>query len=254
VLELALQNRLEALAHLHGKNSSDVALAKARIWCALMDRQAALAPSIRTQLRTKRAIRDWRLGKDSANPEHDSRINSDWAAKLVRFESLRPKRSEQRAIKAAGTTSEEDLDAIERTALNIVMGKRGLTRLHTDSRNPVTQAAHLARAVLAGWLPPEPALRLVKPENAPALTIQAIVHTVVPILDDLAGIPIKSGSPYKQVASLASLDPPQVGALASIVRMEHPNARIAHICNMIRSYRRLSAHGPAGSSPGANTA
>ena len=165
-LELALQNRLEATAELHGKSSGDVALAKAKIWCALTDRQAALGPSIGTQLRTKRAIRDWRLGRDWANPEHNSRINSDWAAKLVRFESLRPKCSEQRAIKAAGRISEKDLDAIERTALDIVMGKRGLTRLHTDSRNPGTQAAHLARAVRAGWLPPEPALRLIKPEKA----------------------------------------------------------------------------------------
>jgi hypothetical protein len=237
-LEHALQNRLEAIAKLHKKSPADVALAKAKIWIALNGRQAALAPSIGTQLRTMKDTRDWRLGKDSANLEYGSRINADWAAKLVRFESLRPKYSEQRAIEMAAMTSERDLNAIERAALDHVMGKRGLTRVHPDPRNPSTKAARLARAVHRKWLPPERPFRPVKPENAPALTVETIVHTVMPILDDLAETSLGPGSPNKNPGDLANLNPPHLGALAAIVRMAHPEARLNHICNAIRSHRR----------------
>jgi hypothetical protein len=237
-LELALQNRLEALAKLGKKDELQVALAKAQIWHALDTEQAKLAPSIGTQTRTKREIRDWKLGKsvdwkgEVAN--YGPKIDPDLAIKLVRHRFLLSRRySEERAVEASARVTENDLNAIEYGALEIVTGRRGVTRSAPDLR-----ANRLAKAVLADWFPSEPPFRLIPPKDAPSLTIEKIVHSVVPFLDELAGQPIRGGRPDKDDCP-ASMDPPGLGALVALARMAHPNASFEHVSDMIRSFRGL---------------
>jgi hypothetical protein len=240
-LELALQNRLEAIAKIAGKGDRQVAFANGQIRQALDSEQVKLAPSLGTQLRTKREFRDWRLGKDrnwkGEAVEYGPRIDPDWAARLVRHSFLRQLRrySEERAIEGSAGVTVKDLNAIERRAFEIVVGKRGVTRSDRNDR-----AVLLANAVLKDWLPREPDFRLVPPEDAPSLTIQKIVHLVVPFLDELAGKPIGHSNPYKKENYPAKMNPPALGALVAIARMAHPEAGIGHIRNAIRSFRNLN--------------
>jgi hypothetical protein len=249
-LHKGLQNRLEALARRSKKGESHVGLAMAQIWHALDSEQAKLAPSISTQIRTTRATRNWRLGKlrdwiqDGKSAEwsdqeinYGTRIDPDFAASLVRLAFLRRerRRSEEQAVEEAAGVKEADLSTIERGAFELIVGKRGFTRT-----KPKNRAVALAKAVIKDWLPSEPALRLIPPTEAPALTIERIVHVVVPLLDELWGRPIGHSAPYRDEDDPAKLNPPALGALIAIARMAHPEASLEHVRHSIRSYRRLN--------------
>jgi hypothetical protein len=258
-LEQALKNRLQALAHRNKKGDLHANLAIAQIWHALDSEQAKLAPSINTQIRTKSAIRNWRLGKsrgwvqDEEKPEwsyeevnYGPRIDPNFAASLVRHESLRRQsgRSEERALVEAAGVKEADLNTVERRAFEMVTGKRGFTRANLKDR-----AVPLAKAVLKDWLPPEPPSRLIPPTEAPALTIERIVHIAIPFLDELGGTRIGHSLPYRDEDNPAKINPPALGALIAIARMAHPQASLEHVRDSIRSYRRLNltSIGPIGS-------
>jgi hypothetical protein len=259
-LEQALENRLNALAQRSKKEGSHVKLALAQIWHALDSEQAKLAPSINTQIRTKSAIRNWRLGKsrgwvqDEEKPEwsyeevnYGPRIDPTFAAGLVRHEFLRRHRgrSEEQALVEAAGVREGDLSSIERRAFEMITGKQGFTRT-----NPKDRAVPLAKAVIKDWLSPEPASRLIPPGEAPSLTIEKIVQTVVPFLDELTGRRIGHSAPYRRDdADPAKINPPALGALIAIARMAHPHASLEHVRHSIRSYRRLhlTPIGPIGS-------
>jgi hypothetical protein len=247
-LEQAVKNRLEALARRSKKDDSCAAIAMAQIWHTLDSEQAKLAPSVNTQIRTKRAVRHWRLGKsrdwvqDQKSGEwsdqevnYGPRIDPDFVASLIRHAFLRRERgrSEERAVEEAAGVKEADLNAIERRAFELVLGIRGFTR-----SGPKDRAALLAKAVLRDWLPSEPDCRLIPPTQAPALTIEKIVHIVVPFLDELAGKPIAHSAPYRDEEDPAKINPPALGALVAIARMAHPQASLEHVRHCIRSYRR----------------
>jgi hypothetical protein len=249
-LEQALENRLKALGQRSKKEGSHVKLALAQIWHALDSEQAKLAPSLNTQIRTKRAIRSWSLGK-SGDWIHDEeklqwsyqevrygpRIDPNFAASLVRHTFLRRERgrSEEQAVEEAAGVKEADLNMIEHRAFELVVGRRGFTRSH-----PKDRAVELAKAVLKDWLPPsEPALRLIPPTEAPSLTIERIVHIVVPFLDELGGRRIGHSAQYRDDEDdPAKIDPPALGALLAIARMARPRASLEHVRLSIRSYRR----------------
>jgi hypothetical protein len=249
-LQQALQNRLEALAWRSKKGGSHVVLAMAQIWPALDSEQARLAPSMNTQIRTTRAIRNWRLGKPrdwvqgERNPEwrerevnYAVRIDPHLAAGLVRHGFLLRERgrSEEQAVEEAAGVKEADLSATEHRAFEMVTGKRGFTRT-----NPKDRAVPLAKAVLKDWLPSEPACRLLPPTKAPSLTIEKIVHIVVPFLDELAGRQIGHSAPYRDEDDPAKINPPALGALLAIARMAHLQASLEHVRHSIRSYRGLN--------------
>jgi hypothetical protein len=195
-LARAVADRLEALARRGKKDASYAKSAGAQIWLALDSEQAKLAPSISTQIRTARAIRNWRLGKSrdwiqdentallsDQEVNYGPRIDPDFAARLVRHAFLRQERrySEERAVERAAGIRESDLNAIEHRAFELVLEKKGFTRA-----NPRDRAVLLAKAVLREWLPSEPDCRLVPPTQPTTLTIEKIVHAVVPFLDELA--------------------------------------------------------------------
>jgi hypothetical protein len=249
-LKQALENRLKALAQRSKKEDSHADLAIAQIWHALHSEQAKLAPSINTQIRTKSAIRSWRLGKsrdlvqDVEKPEwsyqavnYGPRIDPNFAAGLVRHAFLRRERgrSEEQAVEQAAGIRESDLTTIEHRAFEMVTGKQSFTRI-----NPKDRAVQLARAVRKDWLPSEPALRLIPPTEAPALSIERIVHIVVPFLDELAGRRIGNSAPYRDEDDPSKLNPPALGALIAIARTAHPQASLEHVRHSIRSYRRLN--------------
>ncbi len=249
-LEGAFENRLEALAQRSKKSSLHVALAKAGIWHALNIEQSRLAPSVNTQIRKRRSIRNWRLGKSTdwiedqktwkwsdQEVNYGPRIDPAFAASLVRHTLLRRERgkSEGHAVEEAAGVSEADLSAIEHRAFELVIGKRGFTRTNAKDR-----AVPLAKAVLKDWLPSEPACRLIPPTEAPALTIEKIVHIAVPFLDELAGRPISHSAPYRDEDNPAEISPPALGALVAIARMANPQASLEHVRHSIRSYRRLN--------------
>jgi hypothetical protein len=244
----AVTDRLEALATRVKKNTSYAMLVGAQIWQALDSEQAKLAPSIGTQIRTKRAIRNWRLGKsrdwvqDPKSGElrdlevnYGPRIDPDFAASLVRCSYLRGERgySEERAVKEATGTKEVDLNAIELRAFELVLRKRGFSRA-----NPKDRDVQLAKAVLGEWLPSESDFRLIAPTQAPALTIEKIVHIVIPFLDEVAGRPISYSVPPSGEDDPAKLNP-ALGALVAIARIEHPDASLERVRSSIRSYRKL---------------
>jgi hypothetical protein len=245
----AVADRLEALARRGKKDASYALSARAEIWQALDSEQAKLAPSMSTQIR-KRAIRNWRLGKstdwiqDRKSAElseqevnYGPRIDPDFAASLVRYTYLRRERgySEERAVKGAAGVKEAVLNEIEHRAFEMVLGKRGFTR--PNAKDP---AIRLAKAVLKDWLPSEPAYRLIPPIRATALTIEKIVHTVVPFLDELAGKPIGYSVPRSGEDDPSKLNP-ALGALVEIARMEHPDASLERVRSSIRSYRKLKS-------------
>jgi hypothetical protein len=248
-LQLALQNRLEALAERSKKGQLQVDLAKAQIFHALDSEQANVAPSINTQIRTKRAIRNWRLGKSTDWIEdqksgkwsdqainYGPRIDPDLAASLVRHAFLRRERGrcEERTVEEAAGVKEADLTAIEHRAFELVIGKRGFTRTNAKDR-----AVPLARAVLRDCFPPESDYRLIPPTEAPALTIEKIVHIVVPFLDKLAGKSISYTPPDPDEDDPAKINPPALGALVAIARMAHPEASLERVRYSVRSYRKL---------------
>jgi hypothetical protein len=249
-LERAFEDRLEALAQRSKKSALHVASAKAEIWRALNIEQTRLAPSVNAQIRTKRSIRNWRLGKSTdwiedqksgkwsdQEVNYGPRIDPAFAASLVRLAFLRRERgkSEEQAVVEAAGVKEVDLSAIEHRAFELVIGKRGFTRTNAKDR-----AVPLAKAVLKDWLPSEPACRLIPPTEAPALTIETIVHIAVPFLDELAGRRIGHSAPYRGRDNPAEISPPALGALVAIARMAHPRASLEHVRHSIRSYRRLN--------------
>jgi hypothetical protein len=162
-------------------------------------------------------------------------VDPAFAASLVRHAFLRRERgkSEEQAVEEAAGVREAELSAIEHRAFELVLGKRGFTRTNTKDR-----AVPLAKAVLKDWLPSEPACRLIPPTEAPALTIEKIVHIAVPFLDELAGRPIGHSAPYRDEDDPAEISPPALGALVAIARMAHPQASLEHVRHSIRSYRR----------------
>ena len=255
-LERAFKERLEALAQGSKESALRVALAKVGIWHALNMEQARLAPSVNTQIRTRRSIRNWRLGKSmdwiedqkagewsDQEVNYGPRIDPGLAPSLVRHAFLRRERgkSEEPAVEEAAGVKEADLSAIERRAIELVIGKRGFTR--TDAKD---RAVPLAKAVLKDWLASEPACRLITPSEAPALTIEKIVHIVVPFLDELAGRQIGHSPPYRDENDPAKLNPPALGALMALARMAHPQGSLEHVRHSIRSYRRLNLTPPKG--------
>ena len=108
-----LQGQLEALATRSKKGKLQAVSGKAKIWQALNSHQAKLAPSMGTQIRTARAIRNWRLGKSrdwkqdeklewkEREVEYGPRIAPDFVASLVRHAFLLRERgcSETQAVK-----------------------------------------------------------------------------------------------------------------------------------------------------------
>jgi hypothetical protein len=222
----------------------------AQIWHALHSEQAKLAPSISTQIRTTRATRNWRLGKlrdwiqDGKSAEwidqeinYGTRIDPDFAASLVRHAFLRRerRRSEEQAVEKAAGVKEADLNTIERGAFELIMGKRGFTRT-----NPKDRAVPLAKAVLKDWLPSEPALRLIPPTEAPGLTIERIVHIVVPFLDELLGKPVGHSVLNRDEDDPVKVSSPALGALLAIAKMAHPEASLERVRYSVRSFRRLN--------------
>jgi hypothetical protein len=248
-LEQAVKDHLEALARRGKRDASYATLVGAQIWQALDSEQAKLAPSISTQIRTARAIRNWRLGRwrnwiqdenstawSDQEVNYGPRIHPDFAAGLVRHAFLRRERgrSEEQALEEAAGVKEAHLNAREHRAFEMVMGKRGFTRA-----NPKDRAVLLAKAVRRDSLPSEPDCRLIPPTQAPGLTIEKIVHVVVPFLDELAGRPIGHSAPYrKNETDPAKISPAPLGALVAIARLAHPKASLEHVRRSIRSYRK----------------
>jgi hypothetical protein len=127
-------------------------------------------------------------------------------------------RSEEQAVEEAAGVKEAGLSTIERRAFELIVGKRGFTRT-----SPKDRAVQLAKAVLKDWLPSEPALRLIPPTEAPGLSVERIVHIVLPFLDELSGKPVGHSVLNRDEDDPVKISSPALGALLAIAKMAHPS-------------------------------
>jgi hypothetical protein len=230
-LDNALQDRLEAVARGSGRSALDIKISKTQIFLDLNHEQLKLIPpSLSHQKRTEKEIRNWAAGKGSHGPP----FCPDFAARLVRIESLRRgvrsrRFSEENAIWASKGVGYADLTSKEKRAADFVLGRR--RRWRHDPADPDMQ---IAKAVSSDWLTPVPPFRA---KNARSLSIEAIVHTALPHIDELANANIRGGTPDNE-HDPAVMEPPGLGALVAIVRMAYPNAGFEYICDLIQSYRQ----------------
>jgi hypothetical protein len=233
-LHSALQNRLEAIAKESGKSPHDARVTKLKIFCELGFEQAKLVPrSIASQRRIEGENRKWKAGKEPYGPS----IAPDFAASLVRMAFLRRgirsrRYSEEQAISESKGVTRDQLTAVERRATDIVLGLRRSPR-----GKPHDRAAQIAKEVLATWFPPVPPFQPKHPDDARSLSIDAVVRIALPFLDELAGRPIRGGTPDND-HDPASMEPPGLGALVAFSRMAHPKASVEYICDLILAHRR----------------
>jgi hypothetical protein len=186
----------------------------------------------------RRAVREWRaaLSTHGGNGESEGKDSlRDWVAVLVRkarLQSREPgwrRHSEATAIEGSVNVTYADLSEIEKRAANMIIGKRRPLRVLRNDR-----AEKLAKAVRDEWIKPVPQFR--RKRRARTLSIDAIVLTVLPILDDLANGPIKLPMNYED--DPARMEPSALGALVAIARMWHPNANYEYIRHLVQNSRQ----------------
>lgn len=179
-------------------------IAQAEIFLAIRDERQNRRPD---RYERQLELREWEVAGEP--------FDVDFAARLVRIASLKCGRrsrrySEEKAIEASSGIKFQDLPAIERRAVEIVLGRRRVAK-----NNRMEPASRIANQVRREWLTPVPPVR--RNKGRP-ISISSIVRVAVPILDQLAGKPIASGIPTSR--DLLSMKPAGMAALFAIVQLE----------------------------------
>jgi hypothetical protein len=217
-----LRGRLGALAHAAGKSELAIQMAIAGIFQELGSEQDKLRPTRPERLDE---IRNWKMGKGV----HSSPLGDDFVPSLVRETRLQRgigyrKRSKSKAIEGSIGVTYESLTAIEKRAVDIVLGKRRV------ARNKVSDtASRIAKAIQDEWLTPIPTVKITDPRT---LSVRTIVRIALPFIEEIAGGPVRGGTP-KDDNDPSVMDPPAVGALVAIVLMAHKSTTAEYISDLI---------------------
>jgi hypothetical protein len=222
----AMRNRLEAAAKKAGKGSMEARLAMARIFAAIEYQQQALhcfQPSDKTQ----EAIWKWRNNARKMSP--------DFAAPIVRMVAIRKgvgkrKRSEDASIEMAAGVTFDALSAIEKRAARILMGQGRATRNVDD------KATKIARVALADWgTSPEYS----RPRK-PRLTLETIIRVAIPFIEELSGERLRGANEAKDAHAI-EIEPPALGALVALARMNKEGASLKYVSDIIAKHHAQQA-------------
>ncbi len=234
--------RLQEIARTAGKADTQAVLAFAEILSEIHSRKAALAA--KWNLKRKGHCREVAvfIKNQQYHPFED---NDDWLALIVRetSERLIGGKRQADAINAAMAITIANLHPFEKKAFDIVRGKaRGRTPSNNLAGRDLRRApaaVRIASAIRRDWL--RRSRKLPQPA-AERLTGKDVVLTALPILDELAGAPIRGGDPTETCANgswdLYKMNPPGLAVLYCLAKESAARIKPREISGYIRAIRQ----------------